>query len=249
MLNVSVNRYNATSRKLIKKIGLVFLFLIACLKLSAQIEDLQLAMQFSRNGEPQKANDIYQKLYKQSNEGYFQFYFKSLLSLKKFDEAESVTKKLIRKHPEEYQYTVALGTVYYEKGAKDKAEAVFNDLIKNMQPQQTIVNEIAMQFYQAEQIDFAIKAFVQGRKILHNDDLYSNELTSLYRYKHDKVNLVNEYISLLQHRPEFIMAAKNGISMLFDSADDYNMLKAALLPAANHLCRSVNLAIPAAKTV
>jgi tetratricopeptide (TPR) repeat protein len=231
MLNISLTTSPRKTNRLIKQAGFCLIFLLFGFKASAQMEDLQLAMQFSRSGELQKANDIYLKLYKQSNEGYFQFYFKSLIGLKKFDEAESVVKKMIRKHPEQYQYTVALGTVYHEKGAQDKADNVYNDIIKNMPAEQTAVNEIAMSFYQAEAIDFAIKAFIQGRKILHNDDLYSNELTSLYRYKHDKVSLVNEYINMLQHHPEYASPAKNMLAAMFEGNDDYNMLKGALLKA------------------
>jgi len=231
MLNISLAADSRKANKLIKKMGICLLFLLFSFKVFAQMEDLQLAMQYNRSGELQKANDIYLKLYKQSNEGFFQFYFKSLIGLKKFDEAESIAKKMARKHPQEYQYTVALGTVYHEKGSQDKADGVYNDIIKNMPADQTVVNEIAMSFYQAEAIDFAIKAFLQGRKILHNDELYSNELTSLYRYKRDKPNMVTEYINLLQHHPEYAASAKNMFAVLFDGADDYNMLKSALLKA------------------
>ena len=234
MLNIYANYILLRISKkkvLLKKIAVAFVFLLLGLKASAQVEDLQLAMQFSRNGELQKAADIYQKLYKQNNESYFQFYFKSLLSLKKFDEAESTAKKMMRKYPHEYQYAIALGNVYHEKGMPEKADAAFNDIIKNMPAEQNTINEIAMQFYQAEDVDFAIKAFVQGRKILHNDELYSNELSSLYRYKHDKPNMVNEFINMLQHRPEYIAQVKNTLSTQFDNPDDYNMLKMALLKA------------------
>lgn len=223
--------YIKKQKVLVKKIGLAIVFLLAGISARAQIEDLQLAMQFTRNGELQKAADIYQKLYKLNNESYFQFYYKSLLSLKKYDEAESIAKKLMRKHPDAYQYAIALGNVYREKGLNEKAEATFNDIIKNLPPEQLRVNEIAMQFYQAENIDLAIKTFVQGRKLLHNDDLYTNELSSLYRFKHDKPNMVNEFINMLKNRPEYIMQVKNTLSAQFDGPDDYNMLKVALLKA------------------
>jgi tetratricopeptide (TPR) repeat protein len=209
-----------------------FLVVILCfvtLSLSAQIEDLQLAMQYTRNGEAQKAADIYQKLYKENNESYFQFYFKSLLSLKKFDDAESITKKMMHKHPQDFQYNIALGNIYHERGNQEKADAVYGDIIKNMPPDQNTINQIAMQFYQAENVDNAIKVFLQGRKLLHNDELYSNELVSLYRFKHDKTDMVNEYLNLLQHHPEYASQAKNVLAIQFEGADDYNMLKAALL--------------------
>ena len=68
------------------KIAATILFAILFhLTVSAQTEDLQLAQQFSTNGEYQKAADIYLKLYKQNNIAYYSLYVKSLLNLKKFD--------------------------------------------------------------------------------------------------------------------------------------------------------------------
>jgi len=203
--------------------------LFAGLGAFAQNDDLRLAGQYTMNGEMQKAADIYQKLYKQNNEGYYPLYFNTLLSLKKFDEAESITKKMLKQHPQVYQYTIALGRIYRETGNQEKADAIYENLLKNMPADQGAINDIASQFYQAENMDYAIKAFVQGRKALHNDQLFTNELISLYRFKHDKVNVVNEYLNLLQVTPEYVMQAKSVMASMFEGAADYNMLKLALL--------------------
>jgi tetratricopeptide (TPR) repeat protein len=220
---------------LLKKAGITAVFLLLSLRLTAQIEDLQLAAQFTQSGETQKAADIYQKLYKQNNESFYPFYFKSLLNLKKFDEAESITKKMMHKHPQESQYPIALGNLYHEKGSEDKADAIYNDVLKNLPADQNAINNIAMQFYQAENIDYAIKAFLQGRKILHNDDMFSSELISLYRYKHDNADMINEYLNLLQNHPEYLAQAKSILAIQLDGAQDYNMLKAALLKIIQQL--------------
>src|ERR1700761_3813834 len=92
--------------------AIIFFLLLSCTIAFAQGNDLQLARQFAANGELQKALDIYQKLYKEDNEAYFTPYVNGLLSLKKFDDAESITKKMLRKHPADYQYTITLGRVY-----------------------------------------------------------------------------------------------------------------------------------------
>ncbi|WP_432328517.1 tetratricopeptide repeat protein [Mucilaginibacter sp. P25] len=81
-------------------------------RLLAQDNELLLARQYNANGEPQKALEIYQKLYKQNNENYYSVYINTLLNLKKFDEAESITKKLIRRHPDDHQYAIMLGNIY-----------------------------------------------------------------------------------------------------------------------------------------
>jgi tetratricopeptide (TPR) repeat protein len=177
----------------------------------------------------QKASDIYQKLYKQNSETYYSFYFNSLLTLKKFDEAESITKRMLRLHPKTYAYTIALGRIYREMGSQEKAEALYDGLIKTIPADQSAINDIASKFYQAENMDYAIKAFQQGRKLLNNDLLFTNELITLYRYKHDKVNMVNEYLKLLKLSPEYVMQAKSAMATQFEGAADYNMLKTALL--------------------
>jgi tetratricopeptide (TPR) repeat protein len=212
-----------------KRALILFFLLITVLKLSAQTEDLQLAQQFTANGEFQKANDIYLKLYKQNSEAYYSFYLRSLLSLKKFDDAESITKKMLKQHPKDYQYPITLARVYHERGNQDKADNIYNELLKNLPADQGEISSLATQFYQLENLDLAIKVFEQGRKLLHSDQVFSSELISLYRFKRDKVSMVNEYINLLQTNPEYIFQAKSAMSTTFENAQDYNMLKTALL--------------------
>lgn len=214
---------------LMKKIFVLFFSLVCCGSMAfAQGNDLQLARQYSTNGEPQKALDIYQRLYKQDNETYFTYFLNGLLGLKKFDEAESVAKKMLRKHPAEYQYSIWLGRVYTQKGDNDKANAIYDDLIKNLPPDAGAINNLATQFYQAENVDYAIKIFQQGRKLLHSDNLYAFELINLYRFKRDKAALTEEYMNFLPTNPAFLTQAENALSAIYDGEDDYNMLKVTL---------------------
>lgn len=210
-----------------KRVAIIIFFLTLSSVVFAQVEELQLAKQFASNGEQQKALDIYQKLYKQDNENYFTYYVSCLLSLKKFDEAESITKKMLRKHPADHQYSIVLGKIYTQKGEVDKAAAVYDDLIKNLPPDAGEISSLATQFYQAENADYAIKIFLQGRKLLKNDKLYTFELVSLYRFKHDKANLIEEYLNFLPDNPTFINQAENTLSSMFEGQADYDLLKTA----------------------
>ncbi len=207
--------------------AIIFFQLFFCSLLFAQ-DEVQLAKQFAASGELQKALDIYQKLYKQDAEAYYPFYINSLLALKKFDEAEGITKKLLRKHPSEYRYSITLGRIYTQKGDIDKANLVYDDLVKNLPADAAEIANVASQFYQAENADYAIKIFLQGRKLLNNDKLYSFELLSLYRFKRDKAALVDEYLNFLPDNPSFITQAENTLSTMFEGPADYDMMKAAL---------------------
>jgi tetratricopeptide (TPR) repeat protein len=213
-----------------KKVLLCFLFLCtAAPRLLAQDNDLLLAKQYAANGDPQKAFDIYQKLYRQNNEEYFTVYMSSLLELKKFDEAVTTAKKMVRKHPEEKQYNITLANAYTQQGQVEKANAIYDDLIKNLPPDQGQISMLASLFYQNANVDYAIKIFLQGRKLLQNEQVFSYELINLYRYKRDKTALVEEYMNFLPTNPPFINQAENTMSNLFEGAADYDILKAALL--------------------
>ena len=213
-----------------KRLYMLVLMLLMCgTRLLAQNNDLLLARQYAANGEQQKALDIYQKLFKRDNEAYYQQYFNSLLTFKKFDEAESITKKMLRKYPGNNEYTIALGTVYTQQGNTAKADALYNDLIKNLPADQGAIANIASQFYQSANADYAIKIFLQGRKLLHNDDAFAFELITLYRYKRDKAALTEEYLNFLPANPVFISQAESTLASIYEGPADYDMLKVSLL--------------------
>ncbi|HVW14871.1 MAG TPA: tetratricopeptide repeat protein [Mucilaginibacter sp.] len=207
---------------------IIFLLTVCCLSVFGQDTDLQLARQYTTDGEPQKALDIYQKLFKQNNESYYPYYINCLLSLKKFDEAESVTKKMQRRHPADNQYPVTLGRIYTQRGDIDKADQVYDELIKNLPADPAEISSLASQFYQAQNADYAIKIFQRGRKLLNDNRLYSFELINLYRFKRDKPDLVEEYLNFLPENPSFMNQAENALSGIFEGPADYDMLKAAL---------------------
>ncbi|MBS1504251.1 MAG: hypothetical protein JST32_19435, partial [Bacteroidetes bacterium] len=207
---------------------IIFFLIVCCLSAFGQDTDLQLARQYTTDGEPQKALGIYQKLFKQNNESYYPYYINCLLSLKKFDEAESVTKKMQRRHPADNQYPVTLGRIYTQRGDIDKADQVYDELIKNLAADPAEISSLASQFYQAQNADYAIKIFQRGRKLLNDNRLYSFELINLYRFKRDKPDLVEEYLNFLPENPSFMNQAENALSGIFEGPADYDMFKAAL---------------------
>jgi len=213
-----------------KRILIVCFFVITgIINAFAQTDELLLAKQYSSNGEHQKALEIYQKLYKQDNDAYFNNYISTLLALKKFDEAESTAKKMIRKHPASAEYVITLGSIYTQHGGADKANLLYDDLIKKMPADQNAVSMLAAQFYQGTNANYAIKTFVQGRKLLNNDDLFSYELITLYRFKRDKPALTEEYLNILPKNPLYLSQAQNALSTLYEGDADYDMLRVALL--------------------
>jgi tetratricopeptide (TPR) repeat protein len=197
-------------------------------KAFAQGDDVQLAAQYLENGDEQKALDIYQKLYKNDNETYYPYYVKFLISLKKFDDAEAITKRMLHKYPDNRTYALTLGNIYTQNGNAGKAKQLYDDMLAQLPADANIITMLAGQFYQNANIDYAIKTIEQGRKVLKDDHLFSYELITLYRLKGDKPSLVEEYLNFLATNPEYLNQAENTLSNIFESGADYDMLRTAL---------------------
>jgi tetratricopeptide (TPR) repeat protein len=213
-----------------KRIIIFCLFVFAGLSSAfAQTDELLLARQYANNGEHQKALEIYQKLYKQDNDAYFSNYVSTLVALKKYDDAESITKKMMRKYPTAIDYVIQLGNIYTQRGTAEKANVLYDDLIKNLPADQNKITMLASQFYQASNANYAIKTFLQGRKLLNVDDAFAYELVTLYRFKRDKPALTEEYLNILPKNPLMINQAENALATLYEGPADYDMLRVALL--------------------
>ena len=209
---------------------ITILFLCVPFFLAAQYnEENEVAMQYYQDGEFEKAAVVMEKLYsKTRNEAYFDLYFNALLKSRRFDEAEKVTSKLVRQQPDDLRYLAALGKTKKEKGEQENARKTFSQLVNLLPEEESKVREIANYLYQMGEYDTALDVFMQGRKIFKNEQMFTFELLSLYRYKKDKNMLIEEYLNALSTMPQMLQQAETVFSSIFEGNSDYLMLQNAL---------------------
>lgn len=214
-----------------KKIILLLFLSCSFFRLLAQNDmDEALAYQYYQQADYEKASVLLEKLFNQTkNDGYFELYFNSLIKIKKYSEAEALLKKLIKQYPQKTQYAVALGRVYQENGRIAEANKIFQDAIASTPKDENKFRELANNFYRFEAYDMAIAAFLQGRKLLGDEQLFMYELLSVYRFKKDKQALIQEYVNALPANPQLIAQAQNVLASVFESNSDYQLLQTALL--------------------
>ncbi len=214
-----------------KRIIVLFLMVLACPAVHAQLSsDEALAVQYFQTGEFDKAAVIYEKLFNRTkNAGHYDPYFACLLKTKQYDKAEELAKKLLKSNPGNYTYAVDIGRVYQEKGEQEKSSEWFNKLIRDLPANEFAIKDLAITFYRAEGYDFSIKALLNGRKILNDENAFSYDLLSLYRYRKDKPMLIQEYLALLGRSPEILPQAQNVLANILEDRADYDMLRTALL--------------------
>lgn len=197
---------------------------------AAQNTDDALAIQFFQNGEFDKSLVLYRKLFNEGkNLNYYDSYFNNLIKVKQYEEADKAVKKLMKANPSVYSYQVDYGRLLREQGNTDKATEWFDGLVKNMPKNEAVIRDLANTFYRADAYEQAMKAFTTGRKLLGDANAFTFDLLALYRYQKNKPMLVDEYLNLIEKSPEVIPQAQNVMANMFDSPEDYDLLRGALL--------------------
>ncbi|ARS41486.1 hypothetical protein CA265_18240 [Sphingobacteriaceae bacterium GW460-11-11-14-LB5] len=215
------------------------IFLLLSLGANAQIfrpnqqiapDESSLAIQYYQDGDYEKAVVLLEKLYAiPNNEAYFDIYFNTLLKLKRYDVAEKVVKREIKKNPQNDIYPIALGKLYQEKGDTQNSNKIFSDVISKLPKDEFKIRNLANSFYRFENYEFAVQTFKQGRKLLGNDQLFAFELLNIYRFKKDKPMLMQEYLDALGTMPQLLPQAEAVLASIFEDKNDYQTFQAAIL--------------------
>lgn len=155
-------------------------------------------------------------------------YINSLLQTKQYPEAEKAIKKLIKQYPETAKYKLAQARLYKEQGQLAEAAKVYEQLISTLPKEESEIRAIANDLYQMQEYDVAATVFLQGRKLLGNEHIFTFELLSLYRFKKDKNNLILEFLNALSTMPQMLPQAETVLAALFENNADYLNLQNAL---------------------
>ena len=204
-------------------IGRIAFVLLCCLVpflLVAQTDtDEQLAAQFFKNGEYDKAEVYYKKLYKRYNdEFFFQYYIDCLLKLEDFKEAEKTVEKRIKNEGNPVLY-VNLGQVYKASGEEKKAEQAYTKALQELPPFQRQIDALANSFLDKGEFEFVVRTYEKGRKLLNGLYTYRFELANIYM-KQGKFDLaVEEYLDALSEDESQITKVKTDLLETF-SLDD-----------------------------
>lgn len=202
---------------------LLFL-LFGCLSFS-QSDEEQLAADYYKRGEFEKALISYQKLYEtQPNNYYYIFHLiKTYQELEQFDAAESLikSKMAVYRNP---SLIIELGYNYQLQGDMDKANEYYEEAISKLEERADYAPLIGRQFEQHSLLDYAIKTYEKGMALDPNLN-YNRELANVYGEQGNIEMLFTNYIAYIEFRPEFLNSAKREFSdFISENKDNENNL-------------------------
>ena len=190
---------------------IILLSLIAVATFAQKGRDETLAASYYQNGEYDKAAELYQSLWEKNNYSP-QFYgplFSTYLNLKKYDDAEKVVKKQIKKYDQVAQYQIDLGYLYKSKGDQAKSKETYEKVIKAIRPSESDIRMIANAFKAYRESDYEIATYEKGEKMFKGNLDFSFELAGAYFSKGEIPTAAKYFIDNIEKTPSNAQQVKN----------------------------------------
>jgi tetratricopeptide (TPR) repeat protein len=219
---------------MIQRISILLLLAILPIFVMGQSNtDIQLAREYLRQKEYNKAAMLYEELYRQqpSSGVFFRYYVQSLLGQGEYDKAERLAKKHIRKNRSDLAARIELGQIYQQQGQEDKAADVYEEIIDQVAGNSNQMRQIAITFIGRRQFGWAEQVYLAAAK-QHGDYKFNYELANIYYYQRNYPKMIDSYLDLLAVNDRYLSTVKNRLNAaVYSDTDDtlVDMLKERLL--------------------
>lgn len=186
-----------------KQLLLLLFLLMGCLSFSQNDEE-QLAADYFKRGEFEKALLFYQKLYDADpdNYNYIFYLIKTYQELEQFDTAESLIKSKIPIYQNPTLF-IALGYNYQLQNKMEQANEQYEEALKKIEERPNFAPLIGRQFELHSLLDYAIQTYEKAMELDPNLN-YNRELAHLYGEQGDIEQLFSHYMAYVEVRPEYI---------------------------------------------
>lgn len=213
---------------------LVILSFTLCSQLAwTQVSSDQLANEYYINGKFDKAELYYEKLFNESpTQFYFERLFDSYRAQSKFDEAEKLLKKRIRRNSSQTILLVDLGQLYAAQNLHKEAQKEYEKALKELESNPGSVISLARKFVQIGENNYALKAYEKGKELIQGANVFNFELAELYGQMGQYDRMVELYLELIDSNPSYVRSIQNSLNRNFDfeePGENITALKEGLL--------------------
>ncbi|MDA3910911.1 MAG: tetratricopeptide repeat protein [Bacteroidales bacterium] len=195
-------------------IGILIVLLFAPNVTNAQNNNSQLAFEYFRNNEFEKAAVIFLELYEARNNTYYRtYYIQSLVKSDQFDEAEKFVKRAIRKNSNDVELQIEQAYIYELQGDEEKAEKAYRDIIETETVTPNSVKSLANNFIRKRKYELAEQTYLTGQKHISNQDFYY-ELANLYAMQRKYDKMIEAYMDLLGTNASYLNKVQTRLQSL-----------------------------------
>lgn len=173
-------------------------------------QDVDLANAYFKQGEYDKANELYKKISKDKDQARIihNNYLLSLQKVKDFEEADKFIKRQIKANENIISYKADYAQFLEYSGKPELARKEFDILIDNASKVDAYVYELQNYFYRVNKIDLAIKLLLTSRERGKDPYRHDVQLARAYLYVGQKEKMLEEVLGFGQRNqnPSYVQA-------------------------------------------
>ena len=206
----------------------IFIFLFLCffsLQLFAQ--EQQLAYQYYRNGDYEKAISIYKKLHEQNpiNTNYLSYLINSYQQTEAYEEVVVLIDANFKKYPKKQYLLIELGYNFQLQHIQEKATPYYDEALKKIEETPSLGYIIGKTFQDNHLLDYALKAY-QKAMVLNPAANYNFQIARIYGEKGDVEKMFDTYLNLIETNERYEPSVKNYIGQFVtDDSENENNTK------------------------
>lgn len=187
---------------------IILFFSIHCL---AKGQDIELANEYFKQGEYEKAKDIFQKIAKDKNNIRLihQNYIQCLFKLKNFDEAEKYLKRQIKSNDlTGIAYRSDYTSLLAMTGKFEEAQKEMETLIDLAARTEGTIYELQDLLYRNSKTELVIQLLKKGREIAKDENKFAILMARAYLYNGQKEPMIEEMLKygLIEGNQDYVKA-------------------------------------------
>ncbi|MGM0624294.1 MAG: tetratricopeptide repeat protein [Bacteroidota bacterium] len=189
------------------------LFLLTGEFVSAQSKN-QLAFEYYRNNEFDKAATLFLELYEnRNNQHYRNYYIQSLVKDGDLESAEKFIKEELRRYKNDLGLQIEQAYIWEEQGKTEKANKAYQEIIENETLSKQAVTSLANNFMQKRKFDLAEQTYLSGQENISNENFYY-QLANLYAIQRKHKEMTEAYMDLLADNPSYLTNVQTRLQRL-----------------------------------
>ncbi|GAB1308418.1 tetratricopeptide repeat protein [Urechidicola sp. KH5] len=182
----------------------LILLIFCLLNLSLYAQDQQLAFDYYRKGEYDKAASIFKSLYRQNNfnSNYLQRYVLCQQQLENFDEAQKSIELHLEAFPNQIHFYVELGYNYELQYLHEEAKVEYEKALSLLPNNLNYTYSVGRSFKNNHQLDYALKTYELATQINPNAN-YELQIAPIYGEKGNTEKMFNTYLDLVEKNERY----------------------------------------------
>lgn len=191
--------------------------------------NVQLAQEYYKNGEYEKAADLFEKLVAKSptNSYYFSKYISCLTELEAYDKAGTVINNQIKRQPKNSELYLEYGNLLELQDESEKADAQYSKAISLLSDSQGKIDQLARKFTSLSKYELAVATYEKGNQILKQPYVFSYQIGDVYRRTGELPKMITHYLNSLEHSANRLSIVQTYLQRYL-SEDDFNEVKKQL---------------------